>query len=293
MKKATKFFFVLLIIFAWCSPQAGQAQVVNTGFVETNIWYSKEPLVEGEKVKIYTLVFNPSNKNFKGTVSFFDKSTLLGKKEVVVSASTAEAISIDWVVTVGGHEIFAKITNPRFESSAGQYEEIYLAQDETEKSVRTVSKKIPNAAEVKNKIDEALDSGLAPIEEAKDSVVKSLPDTIKEPVGNALGYVERLRTTTSEQISAEKKNTKAKIGQLEEGDELAQKQEQEDEIDTLVKQGEESKGQILSSAKAPLQYVWLFFLTIAGLVFQYKIVFYIALILATIGIVRLIIKLVR
>ena len=134
---------------------------------------------------------------------------------------------------------------------------------------------------------------MAPIEEAKDSVVKSLPNTIKEPVGNAFGYVERLRTTTSEQISTEKINTKAKIGQLEAGNALSPKETQEDEIDTLVRKEAESKDQILSSAKAPLQYVWLFFLTVVGLVFQYKIVFYIVLILAIIGTVRLIIKLVR
>ncbi|MFN4181167.1 MAG: hypothetical protein ACK4FA_00515 [Candidatus Paceibacteria bacterium] len=287
-----KILIIALVFFGAIYPNLTKAEVINTGFVETNIWYSKEPLVEGEKVKVYTLVFNPSNKNFKGTVSFFDKTTLLGKKDFTVGASTAETISVDWLVTVGGHEIFAKITNPRFETGAGQYEEIYLAQDETERSVRTVSKKIPNVTEVKNKIDEALDSGLLPIQEAKESVSSAIPDTVKGPVNQVLNQVEYVRTNAFESIDSERVSTKARIDKLEKGSEVVP-EKNEDDIDVLVKKEQESKSQILGSAKAPLQYVWLFFLTIAGIIFQYKVVFYIVLILALVGIVRLIIKILR
>ena len=56
------------------------AQSSNTGFVPGNIWYSKDPFEEGDKVKIYTFIFNPDSRELSGTVIFFDKTVLLGKK---------------------------------------------------------------------------------------------------------------------------------------------------------------------------------------------------------------------
>ncbi|MFM7088999.1 MAG: hypothetical protein ACKOW9_05750 [Candidatus Paceibacterota bacterium] len=287
-----KFFFILLVVFSLSGSYRAYAQITNTGFVETNIWYSKESLVEGEKVKVYTLVFNPSNKNFKGTVSFFNKATLLGKKDVTVGASTAEAISIDWVVSAGGHEMFAKITNPRFETKPGIYEEALLVNDETEKSIRTVSKKLPDVKEVKNKIDEALESGLSPIEAVKDSVTSAIPESVKKPVYNTFGQVDYLRTNAFESISKERSKVQDKIQKFEQQSKTTPEGEERD-IEALIVKEQESKNQIVGSAKAPLQYVWLFILTLLGFIFQYKIIFYFLLVLAFIGVVRLIIKLLR
>jgi len=127
-----------------------QAQDSNAGFVPGNIWYSPDPFEEGDKIKIYTVLFNPDAREFSGTVIFFDKTTFLGKKDFKVGARSVLDVSIDWTVSVGEHVIFAKIENAKFLISAGKYEEVYLLGNQTEESERTVKKKIITQASQEN-----------------------------------------------------------------------------------------------------------------------------------------------
>ena len=73
------------------------AEIANVGFIPDNIWYSKDPFFEGDKIKIYTLIFNPDGRELSGTVSFFDKTILLGKKDFRVSGNGVKDISIDMI----------------------------------------------------------------------------------------------------------------------------------------------------------------------------------------------------
>ncbi len=132
---------ILFLIFSLLPMEKISAQSPNTGFVQANLWYSKDPFEEGDKIKIYTFIFNPDARELSGIVVFFDKTVLLGKKEFTIPAKTANDVSIDWTVTAGDHTIFGKIENAKFLVSAGKYEEVYIAENETEKSSRTVSKK--------------------------------------------------------------------------------------------------------------------------------------------------------
>src|ERR1035437_1568488 len=139
MKKVAIVLFLILSIFPIYKIHA---QTSNAGFVPSNIWYSKDPFEEGDKIKIYTLVFNPDSRELSGTVTFFDVNVFLGKQDFVVPAKGVKTISIDWTVIAGDHTIFGKIENAKFLVSKGKYEEIYLSENETEKSSRSVAKKI-------------------------------------------------------------------------------------------------------------------------------------------------------
>lgn len=296
MSLRRKFFSILFVAFFVFTPITTRAEAQNLGFVETNIWYSKDPFEEKDKIEVYTLVFNPSNNKFKGTVAFFDKKTLLGKKEFTVAPTSAEAVSIDWVVTLGGHEIFAKIENPRFETKPGVYEEVYLASDETERSVRTVAKKIPDVGEVKNKIEEAVEASEDQLIQTQNKISESLPEAVRVPINTVGGVLEHTRLSTLDIILEEKKETRAELDMLsantsKEG--ATEKSDSKDEVDDLVKEQESASKNITSSVEAPLKYVWLFFLAIVSYIFQYKVIFYVFLLLALIGIIRLVFKLFR
>ena len=110
---------VLFLIFSLFPIQKIFAQNSNTGFVPGNIWYSKDPFEEGDKIKIYTFIFNPDARELSGTVIFFDKTVLLGKKDFIILSKSANDISIDWTVTAGDHTIFGKIENAKFLISKG------------------------------------------------------------------------------------------------------------------------------------------------------------------------------
>src|ERR1035437_2096929 len=92
--------FLILILFPLYKISA---QTSNVGFIPANIWYSKDPFEEGDKIKIYTLVFNPDSRELSGTVLFFDDTVFLGKQDFVVPAKGVKTISIDWTVIAGDH----------------------------------------------------------------------------------------------------------------------------------------------------------------------------------------------
>ena len=54
-----KKYFLILILFYLALSNITYAEVpTTTGFIPGQIWYSKEPLVEGDSVKIYTAIWN-------------------------------------------------------------------------------------------------------------------------------------------------------------------------------------------------------------------------------------------
>jgi len=283
-KNAFSFLFVFVLIIL---PYITLAQNQNVGFVEADIWYSEDPFVEGDKIKIYTLVFNPSAKNFKGTVAFFDKTTLLGKKDFTVSSLSAEAVFVDWTVSVGGHQIFARIENPRLEISTGKYEEISLANTETEKDERTVAKKLPDIKEVKDKINSTLDSSMQPIEDLKDKINESLPPSVSKPVNNAFGFIEETRMNASDSVEEKRVEVKSEIDQIRESSKLAQEDVGKETVGTQ----DEANKPVSLGAQTPMKYVSLFFLTILSYILKYKILFYLFSLVITFLVIRLIIKL--
>lgn len=167
------------------APLCVFAQTSNTGFVPGNIWYSKDPFYEGDKIKIYTLVFNSEAKVLSGTVSFFDKNVLLGKKDFSIPANGVRDVSIDWSVTAGSHVIFGKIENAKYTAS-GKTEVAYLERTTTEQSRRTVSKK---------PTEEDSEESLVPNTDAKiqSLILENTPGFISKPVVAGVRKLEEWR----------------------------------------------------------------------------------------------------
>ena len=201
LKKITT---ILFLIFSLLPIQKIFAQDSNTGFVSGNIWYSKDPFEEGDKIKIYTFIFNPDSRELSGTVIFFDKTVLLGKKDFTIPAKTANDVSIDWTVTAGGHIIFGKIENAKFLISEGKYEEVYLAENETERSSRAVSKKI-----ISKETD--MIKGAAPVSELKKIIEEKTPNFIAEPIVSTVSTLEEFRINTNIASDNKKEEIKSEI----------------------------------------------------------------------------------
>jgi len=187
---------ILLALFLILSfiPLKGDAQTPSkAGFVRGSIWYSKDPFEEGDKIKIYTAVFNPEDKELSGDVIFFDKTTYLDKKHFIAPAKGIVDVSMDWIVTIGGHRIFGKIENAKFKTTAGTYEETYITENKTEEDPRTVEKKIvpKEPVVVKTKTENQITS---------DIVVNDTPSTISGVVNNGINFVKNIGTTVKEVV---------------------------------------------------------------------------------------------
>ncbi|PIR68603.1 hypothetical protein COU49_00045 [Candidatus Nomurabacteria bacterium CG10_big_fil_rev_8_21_14_0_10_35_16] len=263
---------VLFLIFFLLPNHNLQAQDSNAGFVPGNIWYSQDPFEEGDKIKIYTVLFNPDSREFSGTVIFFDKTTFLGKKDFKVAPRSVQDISIDWTVNVGEHIIFAKIENAKFLVSPGKYEEVYLSGNQTEESKRTVKKKITISTTSENIVNnlkgEILDASSGSIENIGNTVKENTPDIIAQPIISTVNSLEDFRNKVGG-LSVENKETIKK--------ELQYNKENPEDNNKL---------------ETPFRYIKLFFFTLTSFIFNQKIIFYFLIVIILFYILRYIWRLI-
>ena len=262
--------FILLIFF---SPFLTlKAQTSNAGFIPSNIWYSKDPFQEGDKIQIYTLVYNPDGNTLTGTIYFFDNTLFLGNKDFSVSPKSSSNISIDWTATAGDHTIFAQIQNAKFILSNGKYETASLNEIKSDESKRTIAKTIiPDSNGVTN------NNNTGDTSSSITNVIKNnTPTFVSKSIDSTVSTLEGIRNN----ISATSDQNKTKI----------QKQ-----IDTLNKTTDTTNTTNSKNTKKvdiaktnqinknttnpnpvlkPLMYVELFFLSVASFIFGSKLIFY-------------------
>jgi hypothetical protein len=266
-----KIFIVLFLGFLLLPNYKIFAQSANTGFVSANIWYSKDPFQEGDNVKIYTLVFNPDTRELDGTVFFFDNDVLLGQKDFTVSGSGTKAINVNWTVTAGDHSIFAKIENAKFLVSAGKYEEVYLTNNETQKSDRSVSKKIIPTSSNTNTDDTNTISNIA--QNTVQTIEDKTPDFITKPVVSTTNSLETLRQNTNKDVTTQKEEIQNEIKALD-----------NQKVSKKVSAQAEKPSPLLE----PFKYVEVFFLSVLSAILNNKILFYGLLIVIVFFILRFI-----
>lgn len=219
----------------------------DAGFVPSDIWYSKDPFQEGDKIKIYTVLFNPDTREFSGTVRFFDRETLLGKKDFKVGAKQIKDISIDWTVTAGSHAIYAKIENAKFLVSTGKYEPADLSETQTDESKRTVSRKI-TTADKEGETGGDDEGPFKTIENLEEFIAEKTPSIVAKPIIAAASGVEGFRTSVGESSKASQEMISAQL-----------KQEPEKNAARLDR---------------PIKHIKVFFLRLVSLVFNNKVIFY-------------------
>lgn len=246
----------------------------NVGFVSTNIRYSKDPFMEGDKIKIYTLVINPDTRTFLGTVIFFDKNTLLGTKSFSVPANGVKDIFIDWTATAGDHLIYGKIENAKFLISKGNYEEIYLTENETEKSERTVEKTLVVNTNSDSNIGNTVDSSsLGAIQNIQKLITEKTPDFIAKPIEITASAIDGFREDLGIASDKKKEETKTEINNLNIVSPTPDLKDLKNPQKTTVITTTDNTNK-KSKIFKPFKYVELFFLTLSSFIFNNKLIFY-------------------
>jgi len=284
-KKIIFLSLILSILFTSQNVSAATIDNSNVGFVPSNIWYSNDPDTEGEKVRIYTVVFNPYQKEFSGEVSFYDGEILLGKKTFTISSIGTKDVYIDWTVSLGTHKIFAKITNAKYLISKGVYEQVNAEESTSDTSSYTVYKKIlPNISDVKDNVTKTVNDIKNPVNNLEQKILESTPDYVSKPIINSSNFLENWRGSQIEIIDTKKDAVKSEIDILQQENSKVEVLKEEsdtntdnntDNKNTTKSIGEEFK----SSTTTPFKYVELFFLTILSFIIGNKIIFYATLVL--------------
>ena len=250
-----KFWILTFLIFVVLPTHKTWAQTTNAGFVSGGgIWYSKDQFSEGDKIKIYTAIFNPDTRQLSGTVDFFDNNTLLGQKNFIISGTSVKDTSVNWVVSVGDHTIYAKIENAKFLNSNGGYVDAKLPDDQTKSDSRTIKKKIIPQMSGTSSTNIAAVTDVSNIEK---TIQDKTPDFISKPINLTAAKIEEVREGAATSIDSAKSSVNTQIQDL--------KKEQS---------GAAKKPNVVFT---PFKYIWLFLLTILSFILNTKIVFYIIL----------------
>lgn len=113
--------------------------IMNAGFVPANIWYSQEPFFAGDKIRIYTVIFNGSTEDIVGTVEFLNDGITVGTTDFSLSGGgRVRDVWTDWVAEAGKHTITARIIKVSAVGKDGKKRSIILANTETGKSERAI-----------------------------------------------------------------------------------------------------------------------------------------------------------
>ncbi len=131
-------FFVLFIASGFLFA-AHAVTVTNFGFIQGNIWYSKDPFYDNDKIRIYTGVFNGSSEDITGTVEFYDNDKVIGRADFSIAAGgKLQEVWTDWIATQGQHKISAKITQAKASRILGGDKEMTLTNNQSGQDNRVI-----------------------------------------------------------------------------------------------------------------------------------------------------------
>ncbi|MBP6931603.1 MAG: hypothetical protein KBD48_01100 [Candidatus Pacebacteria bacterium] len=259
-----KYKIFILIIFTFFCGNVYAADVANTGFIPGQIWYSENPLIEGQTVKIYTAVWNGDNYPLQANVEFYDKNVILGTRSISVPKDSIQNVSISWKVTAGDHVISAKILASKIIES-GKSSPVVLERNKTEEDRKFVSKLIEqidgtpvsSTDAIKNKLDET-----------KANLSDILPSSIGGPISDSLSSVDTFRDETYTKITVSKDETKKEIESINNKNTVK---------GTAVSDSKKVEKKSLGGADKPIAYIKLFFLGIFSFIFGTPFVFYLVI----------------
>lgn len=275
MKHVTKILITLALALTFVAMPvyAETTDVGASGIIPSNIWYSKSDFKEGDTIRIYTAVFNNSPDKLVAMVEFYDKTTLLSKKEVTVAQDTLKDVSILWTVTAGDHSISAKIANSTFVNKQGKTNTVVLDDRETIVKDTFVSKDIP-AVDATKASDALKTSVLVQADKAGDFISSYTPESIKEPVVSASvsldAWRERSGTTFESLKVASQKKLDALNSTPTTGDSSKDTTQKESSLNTTSVKGVSEKNNL----QKPFEYVKLFSFSALSFIWKTAFVFY-------------------
>lgn len=280
-----KIILITIVFFASHVFAVGPA-IDNAGFVQSNIWYSKDPFYAGDKIRVYTVIFNGSAYDLSGAVEFLDNGVLIGKADfALASGGRVRDLWVDWKALEGKHTITARFANVISDGPNGKQPAV-LGSAEAGKSEKVVElnpvAKAALAKIVDAKREEASARTKANVENVIQSVSGAIPTPVKEGVESGKNTIEEFRIGEAYQLKLAKENKQKEIAKIK-----------ADEVKAVTSNAKSVRGQtdaMMNTAEKPFAYVMLALLTIAQYIFQWQILFYGILLYVLYRLIRLIAK---
>lgn len=166
--------FAMLGVFSFAYAQTKTLK--NIGFVQDNIWYSKDPFFESDKIRIYTTVFNGSQYDFRGILEFFVGGKSVGKSNFSLVSGAFQVLWADWVAESGSKKVYANITDAKISLPGGAEESVILENAKTGE-IETFVDKDTDKDGIPNQLDKDDDNdNISDAEEAKNGTNPLVPN---------------------------------------------------------------------------------------------------------------------
>ncbi|TSC55036.1 MAG: Uncharacterized protein LiPW30_502 [Parcubacteria group bacterium LiPW_30] len=249
-KKLNIFVTIAMLVFVFVPvfSFAEDTMVKNAGFAPGNIWFSQNDFTPGSTVKVYTILWNGGKDTITGEVVFYDNASVVGKVAFSLSSLGTKIASADWKVTDGYHKVYAVVGTSKIGTSGATLE--YAKTDESEHFIGAPIKSTSPTTTAQQIVNEKVNF-------AKEYAVENLPTPITETTQSFFGKVEPMRTSVKTWTDSTSANVRKDI----------------ENLDEKIKNNE-GKTDVWSMVKKPLDYVYIFGLTIIGLVLGNSIIFY-------------------
>ncbi len=253
--------------------------VKNFGFIpSTIIWYSKDPFFAGDRIRIYSAVFNGSEYDVTGTMQFYDSGILIGKSDFAVArGGRLMDVWVDWTVTKGSHKISARIVNTKISTPEGGSEEIILENSQTEESER-FAEEIPEPAAEKEKSAQKQESALNQ-EGILGGIVDVIPSGLVSVATSVIQTINTFADEQKEKLEEQKEKLREEIAEMEaaEGKDAQTGDAAQKGSKTITFSG--SEGASSNKAEKSIKYFFIAALSAATSVLGNKILLYILLLI--------------
>lgn len=222
-KLAGAFLIFFLVIFGlmptgMASVALAAEMLANAGFARGGVLFSKYPFFAGDRIRIYTVIFNGSAEDLAGRVEFYDNGGLLGGVDFTAKGGgTVRDVRMDWMATSGDHNIAAKIVDAKVSAAGARPRAVALDAMESG-AARVVVDSDTDRDGIGDKADLDIDGdGISNDEELKFDLNVYKNDTNGDGVGDKSEYdlmVARLAETKPvvSQIAAAEEKVRAIVG---------------------------------------------------------------------------------
>lgn len=289
MKKLIAIF--LLGVGCVSFAQASDLPISNAGFVQSNIWYSKDPFYVGDKIRIYTVIFNGSAYDLTGAVEFLDNGVSLGKTNFSLSGSgRAQDLWIDWKASGGSHTITARLVNVIADGPNGK-QSVLLPSAETGKSERVVDlDPIAKEAQAKLEAQKVAEVGtqvISKFDGAIQTVSDVVPTPMKDGISLGLNVVEQFRLGVASQFRIAKEQKIKEIDAINARAKMAVTDTGNTKKETTV------ISNVSNTTEKPFAYAMLATVSTLEFIFEWKIVFYVIILYVLYRVIKWVARRVR
>ncbi len=234
---------------------AQTVSVDNVGIIQDTIWFSQKDLADGDKITIYTFVFNGANQTLSGVVDFFDKQVLIASKSFSLNALSGGTMSVPFAVTVGEHVITAKVRDTKLGTKTQT--PVIIDNVRTKEKSFTITQKQAVGDTTESEDTTSTDTVIPGVDtETVAKIEQQIMAYTPQSVQRVVKTVDTFRSEKADDFLAEKNTAQTELEKIKSAKALTPQEMSQ------------------SGIKTPMLYARMFFAKIASFVFGNKIVFY-------------------